>query len=313
MNYAAIIAAAGLSSRMHEFKPMLCLGENTMIEMVIRNFRNAGVEKIIVVAGYKADILCRHLEPMGVEVCVNHRYAETKMYDSLRLGLQQLKEPHDAVFLTPGDVPLVHLDTIRRMQQESAPMVRPVFQEAPGHPVKISGHLIEKLIAYSGKRGLLGAMEAMEEPILDLPVDDQGAIMDADTPEDFKALRRRDMELRSGGRLWPDLRINVSKGDTILTPETAQFLEMIDHTGSIQSACTCVHMSYTKGWRMLNRMEQELGYALVDRQPGGASGGGSSLTPKGKRLLATYQEYCRRLREISQSLFAELFPEDLHG
>ena len=39
MNYAAVIAAAGLSSRMHEFKPMMVLGEDTMTEKVIENYR----------------------------------------------------------------------------------------------------------------------------------------------------------------------------------------------------------------------------------------------------------------------------------
>ena len=312
MKYAAVIAAAGLSSRMHEFKPMLCLGENTMIETVIQNFRNAGVEDIVVVAGYKADILTKHLEPLGVTVCNNTRYTETKMFDSLKMGLRVLNEEYDAVFLTPGDVPLVHLDTIRRMMAENAAIARPVHDGRLGHPVKIAGRLVPNLLAYPGERGLLGAVESMGEPILDLQVDDVGAVMDADTPEDFKALRRRDMELRSGGRLWPDIRVHIAKGDTILTPETAQFLEMVDHTGSIQNACACVHISYTKGWRMLNRMEKELGYPLLERQPGGASGGGSILTDKGRQLLAAYQEYHRRLRQISQQLFEELFPEQLH-
>lgn len=137
--------------------------------------------------------------------------------------------------------------------------------------------------------------------------------MDADTPEDLKRLRRRQMEDRSGGRLWADVQVHIAKGDTILTPETAQFLEMIGHTGSIQSACGCMHMSYTKGWRLLNRIEEELGYPVIERFPGGANGGGSALTCKGKRLLAAYQAYREALRETAERLFAELFSDDLSG
>ncbi len=312
MRYAAVIAAAGLSSRMREFKPMLCMGENTMIETVIQNFKDAGVEEIVVVAGYKAELLQRHLEPAGIRVCENPDYAKTKMFDSLKLGLRALDGSYDAVFFTPGDVPLVHAETIRLMQKENAPIARPVYQGQLGHPVMVQGRLIPKLLDYPGERGLLGAVESLGEPILDLQVDDVGAILDADTPNDFKVLHRRSMELRSGGQLWPDIRIHIAKGDTILTPETAQFLEMIDHTGSIQNACACTHMSYTSGWRKLNHIEKELGYPLVARQPGGASGGGSSLTDKGRKLLDAYQEYRDRVRELSRQLFSELFPEELH-
>ena len=106
-------------------------------------------------------------------------------------------------------------------------------------------------------------------------------------------------------------REEVSRSEAVLSPETAQFLEMIDHTGSIQSACGCMHMSYSRGWRTLNHMEQELGYPLVERFPGGSSGGGSALTNEGRRLLHAYQQYQESLRHVAEELFRELFPEDL--
>ena len=87
---------------------------------------------------------------------------------------------------------------------------------------------------------------------------------------------------------------------------------MISHTGSIQSACACMHMSYSNGWRKLNDIETELGYPLVARMPGGISGGGSCLTDKGQKLLHAYQEYTAKVRALSSELFDELFTEDLH-
>ena len=121
------------------------------------------------------------------------------------------------------------------------------------------------------------------------------------------------MENRSGGKLWPDIHINIAKCDTILTPETAQFLEMIGHTGSIQSACSCMHMSYSKGWKIVNQMENDLGYLLIERFPGGVSGGGSMLTNKGKKLLSAYQIYQGVMRKTAETLFTKVFSDDLHG
>ena len=313
MRYAAVIAAAGLSSRMHEFKPLMCLGENTVIENVIHSLRNGGVGEISLVAGYKADILQRHVQPLEVNVCVNPIYAETKMLDSLKMGISNLKEPYDYVFLTPGDVPLVKPETIRLMGELGEKIVRPMCGERYGHPILLSSQLIPSLMEYNGEDGLRGAIANLGEKIYNLKVDDVGVLLDADTPEDFKALRKQSAKLRSGGRLWPDIRIHIAKGDTVLTPEAAQFLEMIEHTGSIQGACACMHKSYSYGWRRLNQMEEELGYQLVERFPGGASGGGSLLTEKGGRLLKAYQEFQSELREISEELFKRKFTDDLHG
>ena len=120
MRYAAVIAAAGLSSRMHEFKPLLCLGENTIIKRVIQSLREAGVGEIVVVTGYKTEVIQRHLAALNVRSVENKRFAETKMLDSLKLGLTALQEPYDFVFLMPGDVPLVRPETILQIQGSDA-------------------------------------------------------------------------------------------------------------------------------------------------------------------------------------------------
>lgn len=292
---------------------MLCLDENTMIENVIKNFQDAGVEEIVVVTGYKSEVLQRHLSDKGVKTIENVQFANTKMFDSLCLGLRVLEGPYDAALLTPGDVPLVQPETIKKLLKAQASVVRPVYRGEPGHPVLLAAELVPKVLNNVGTDGLRGVLESLEEPILDVEVNDAGITMDADTPEDFKNLRRQKMENRSGGELWPDIHIHIAKGDTILTPETAQFLEMIGHTGSIQGACSCMHMSYTRGWRMLNRMEKDLGYPLIERFPGGVSGGGSVMTAKGKRLLAAYQTYRDTLRQTAEQLFYEVFDDDLRG
>ena len=313
MTYAAVIAAAGLSSRMNEFKPLLCFGTDTMISTVIRNLREAGVGEIVVVTGYKSEVLRSYLKEFDVHICENPRYAETKMYDSLCMGIQALEEPYDYVFVTPGDVPLVQPATIRKMQETRCKMARPVCGEEPGHPVMFSKGILPELLTYQGKDGLRGAMEALETPITEVPVNDEGVLVDVDTPEDLKALYKKGTLLRNGGKLWPDIRIHITKGDAILTPETSQYLEMIAHTGSIQSACACMHMSYTKGWKLLNQIEKELGYSLVERYPGGTSGGGSALTARGQRLLEAYQRYRDELQKTATALFQTIFVEELRS
>ena len=55
MRYAAVIAAAGLSSRMKSFKPLLPLADDTIIGTLIDTLKQAGVADIVVVIGHKAE------------------------------------------------------------------------------------------------------------------------------------------------------------------------------------------------------------------------------------------------------------------
>ena len=51
----AIILAAGRSAHMEELKPMLRMGQTTMIQREIDTIRQAGISPIVVVTGYQAD------------------------------------------------------------------------------------------------------------------------------------------------------------------------------------------------------------------------------------------------------------------
>ena len=310
MSFSAVIAAAGLSSRMHEFKPMVCLGKDTFILGVIHTLQEAGVQDIVVVAGYRADTLKKHLEGTGVILCENRDYASTKMYDSFRLGLKALPRPADGFFLMPGDVPLVRSDTVRVMASSGATVARPVFEGTVGHPTYFAAPCLEPLLAYSGENGLRGAILALGFPVTDIPVDDRGVILDADTREDLKTLRRQELKNRNPGALWMDLDLHIGRGDTDITPEGIQLLEMIGETGSIQSACGCMHMSYTKGWRLLNAMEKGLGIPLTERVTGGSEGGCTRLSDAGTRLVERYNLFRSELKQAAEMRFKELFLRD---
>ena len=76
-SYAAVIAAAGMSSRMGRFKPLLELGGKPMIRHIADTFRTFGVEKLIVVTGNNAETLEKALPGDDIEFVRNERYAET--------------------------------------------------------------------------------------------------------------------------------------------------------------------------------------------------------------------------------------------
>ena len=112
MPHGAVILAAGISSRMGEFKPLLPMGEETVIRNVVRVLQTAGVSRILVVTGYQSEVLQEHLAHTGVMFVHNERFAQTQMFDSVRLGLAAMGDSCEKILLTPADVPLVQPDTV---------------------------------------------------------------------------------------------------------------------------------------------------------------------------------------------------------
>lgn len=57
----AVLVAAGLSSRMGAFKPMLPFGDSTIALNVVTMLRQLKVDPVVVVTGHQAESLERHL------------------------------------------------------------------------------------------------------------------------------------------------------------------------------------------------------------------------------------------------------------
>lgn len=68
MSIGAVIVAAGMSSRMGDFKPMLSIGSQSIARRIVSTLRQAGAEEIVMITGHNADALERHLEGCGLTV-----------------------------------------------------------------------------------------------------------------------------------------------------------------------------------------------------------------------------------------------------
>jgi len=64
-----------------------------------------------------------------------------------------------------------------------------------------------------------------------------------------------------------------------------RLLEGIMTCGSISGGAEKLGVSYRYAWGLLRDAEKVLGFSLIDRTVGGASGGGARLTEEGKKLL----------------------------
>ena len=183
---AGVILAAGLSSRMGMFKPLLEIGGKSMIRRVMELMQNTGADPVIVVTGHRHEELEAHLAGCGVRFVRNPNYASTQQLESLQLALAALPGDCGRVLVTPADIPLVRPDTVERLLAVKGDFIRPHFEARTGHPVVLSAGLIPFLLRYDGPGGLKGAVNQSGCVIRDIGVDDPGVLIDNDTPDDFQ-------------------------------------------------------------------------------------------------------------------------------
>lgn len=88
-------------------------------------------------------------------------------------------------------------------------------------------------------------------------------------------------------------------------PGPRQLLQKIQQYSSLRKATIDTGISYTKALRMVKRMEQQLGFAVVESERGGNERGGTKLTPKGAQLLAAYSEIEQLVDTYAQELVKE--------
>ena len=83
----------------------------------------------------------------------------------------------------------------------------------------------------------------------------------------------------------------------------------VEKTGSLRAAAMIMEMAYSKASKILKQAEAHLGFPLTTRMTGGKDGGGSILTPEGKRWLQQYEAYCNACVKANMELYREYFPK----
>ena len=86
-------------------------------------------------------------------------------------------------------------------------------------------------------------------------------------------------------------------------------LRCVERTGSLRAAAIEMEMAYSKATRLLKQAEANLGFPLTTRSTGGRDGGGSVLTPEGKRWLRQYEAYRDACVKANQTLYRQFFPK----
>jgi len=243
-NIAAIIVAAGFSSRAKAFKPLLPMGESTMIQTVINTFRSIGIRNIVVVTGFNAQALEAHIAETGA-ICLRSDYLHNRMFDSACIGIRYLKDKCHMAFFTPVDVPLFTKfslkEMISRMQSSACTALCPCYNDTKGHPLLINSLSFDDILLHDGQEGMKGAVNKLKGfATINLP--DPALIMDADTPEAYAAMMLYERE-----RSVPSYETCLKLHEFFKTPEI-----IFNHCKKVAFAAETMAISLIDGGSLLN-------------------------------------------------------------
>lgn len=196
--YAAVILAAGSSSRMGKDKALLDWHGKTFLTAAIESLIPF-TQIVIVVGGENSESLRPGVWAQGAYLVTNPDPARGQ-FSSLRVGLQEvLNRGRDAAVITHVDRPPASPRTVQALQtafafhsKEGKWAIVPQYGDKHGHPVIAGREMIEVFLKADTKAEPATTARDVEHAhqsrIVYLPVDDPNVVANVNTPEDYAAL-----------------------------------------------------------------------------------------------------------------------------
>lgn len=304
MNTAALIIASGnRSPRQGPLDATAKVGSLSALQRIIMTFHLAQVSPIVVVV---AEAERKKIEADAARYGVVFLLSETpdaQMFENVCQGLRYLAPMSRHVMVTPANVPLFTAETIAALAGCGRSLAAPLYHGRRGHPLLIGSNVIPSLLTYQGPDGLRGAIRNCEYKFYPIEVEDEGILIKSSGAADHETA----IADHTLNRLRPVVKLQLAKETVFLGPGTRHLLSLIDSCGSVRLACQQMGISYSKGWKMLTAMEQQLQFEVVSRKQGGKQGGESRLSPAGQALLNRYDRFEADCLAQIEQLFATHF------
>ena len=188
--FGICILAAGFSSRMGRFKPLLPLNDEPVNERVLRVSKAAGIRQRVVVTGYNREALAPLLEKKGAVEALNPRF-EKGMFTSIQTGISALPRNLDGFFVLPIDCPLVTKEVLMALELSFEPdkFSVPCYRGKKGHPILIPSMYREPILQHDGTGGLKAITDKDYDKMKRIEVREEGVVMDMDTPRAYENIK----------------------------------------------------------------------------------------------------------------------------
>ena len=189
---AAIVLAAGASSRMGALKQLLDAGGRSLVRGAVEAALAVPCAPVVVVVGAEAARVRAAVEGPGVEVVCNRGWREG-IASSLRCGIRALPATASAAFVLLCDQPAVAPALLRTMlaarRESGRSIVACRYAGVAGVPALFARERFGQLLALEGDAGARGLIAAAGDDVA--TVDFPDGAFDVDTPADWESWRSR--------------------------------------------------------------------------------------------------------------------------
>jgi len=190
---AALLLAAGQSSRMGSNKLLAEVDGRPMVARVAQRLLSSHARPIVAVLGNEAARVDAALGKLPVERVRNPAFAEG-LSSSLKTGLTALPSDIDGVLVCLGDMPLVAGRDLDRLiaafnPLEGRAIVVPIRRGKRGNPVLWAKRFFPEMAELAGDVGAKHLIGEHAELVAEIEMDSDGVLVDIDTPDALAALR----------------------------------------------------------------------------------------------------------------------------
>jgi len=188
---AAVVLAAGSSSRMGRNKLLLDVGGETLVRRAVRAALGGGVDQVVVVLGHEEARVRAELDGLRCLAVVNPDHAEGAG-TSVRTGVRHVAAGTDALIVVLADMPFVTAEMIATLAERycatGAPLVVSHYGEVQAPPTLYDRALFDELLQIPGERCAKQVVRRHEREaaVVDWP---ESALRDIDVPADYDGVR----------------------------------------------------------------------------------------------------------------------------
>lgn len=193
MRIAAIILAAGSSSRMSKPKQLLYYKGKSMINNLAQQISTLETDTTICITGYLKNEIEEELKDYNFKFLHNSNYNQG-MSSSLKTAVSHIIDSEiDALLVTLSDQPLIptthYQNIIHASNDNSIEIVTTSFNKTYGAPTLFKKSLFQDLLKLNAQQGAKSIIKKHREKAIFLDCGE--AMYDVDTDEDYMKLTKR--------------------------------------------------------------------------------------------------------------------------
>jgi molybdenum cofactor cytidylyltransferase len=193
MNIAAVVLAAGRSSRMGPRNKLLEIVDGKpIVARVAETALDSGASPVFVVTGFEADRIAEALHGLDVTI-VNNLAFEQGLSTSLHAGLAVLPPDCDGVVILLGDMPRIEPGDIASLisaAKDREAICAPVNNGKVGNPILWGAAYFTEMMQLTGDAGAKQLLPKHPECIVEVPIASDRIFADIDSPSDLARLTK---------------------------------------------------------------------------------------------------------------------------